>query len=410
MNFQEKQQEYARLIVENGAAIQKGQELVLRCPAECWEFGRMIVKAGYEAGAKEVIVHWGDDEVARLRYEYAPMEVFENVPKWRADSMNSYAENGAAFIAITAENPNAFKGVDREKQMAAAKANDKAMEPYYKRMVSSQVQWVVAAVPGKEWAKQVFPEKSEAQAMESLWEAIFCAVRIQDGDAVQAWREHDALLSEKCEILNKYQFAELHYENEAGTDFRVGLVKNHIWEGGSEESGSGVRFIANMPTEEVFTMPDYRKAEGKVVSSRPLSYRWNLIKDFSLTFHEGKVVDFDAREGYDALKQLLDTDEGSKSLGEVALVPYASPISEMGILFYNTLFDENASCHLALGECYPTTVQDGEKMNEEELHQIGGNHSINHVDFMIGTKDMKITGITEDGKEIPVFIDGSWAL
>lgn len=225
MNFQEKQQEYARLIVENGAAIQKGQELVLRCPAECWEFGRMIVKAGYEAGAKEVIVHWGDDEVARLRYEYAPMEVFENVPKWRADSMNSYAENGAAFIAITAENPNAFKGVDREKQMAAAKANDKAMEPYYKRMVSSQVQWVVAAVPGKEWAKQVFPEKSEAQAMESLWEAIFCAVRIQDGDAVQAWREHDALLSEKCEILNKYQFAELHYENEAGTDFRVGLVK-----------------------------------------------------------------------------------------------------------------------------------------------------------------------------------------
>ena len=306
MNFQEKQQEYARLIVENGAAIQKGQELVLRCPAECWEFGRMIVKAGYEAGAKEVIVHWGDDEVARLRYEYAPMEVFENVPKWRADSMNSYAENGAAFIAITAENPNAFKGVDREKQMAAAKANDKAMEPYYKRMVSSQVQWVVAAVPGKEWAKQVFPEKSEAQAMESLWEAIFCAVRIQDGDAVQAWREHDALLSEKCEILNKYQFTELHYENEAGTDFRVGLVKNHIWEGGSEESGSGVRFIANMPTEEVFTMPDYRKAEGKVVSSRPLSYRGNLIKDFSLTFHEGKVVDFDAREGYDALKQLLD--------------------------------------------------------------------------------------------------------
>ena len=187
-------------------------------------------------------------------------------------------------------------------------------------------------------------------------------------------------------------------------------MKNHIWEGGSEESGSGVRFIANMPTEEVFTMPDYRKAEGKVVSSRPLSYRGNLIKDFSLTFHEGKVVDFDAREGYDALKQLLDTDEGSKSLGEVALVPYASPISEMGILFYNTLFDENAYCHLALGECYPTTVQDGEKMNEEELHQIGGNHSINHVDFMIGTKDMKITGITEDGKEIPVFIDGSWAL
>ena len=184
MNFQEKQQEYARLIVENGAAIQKGQELVLRCPAECWEFGRMIVKAGYEAGAKEVIVHWGDDEVARLRYEYAPMEVFENVPKWRADSMNSYAENGAAFIAITAENPNAFKGVDREKQMAAAKANDKAMEPYYKRMVSSQVQWVVAAVPGKEWAKQVFPEKSEAQAMESLWEAIFCAVRIQDGESM----------------------------------------------------------------------------------------------------------------------------------------------------------------------------------------------------------------------------------
>ena len=294
--------------------------------------------------------------------------------------------------------------------MAAARANDKALEPYYKRMVSSQVQWVVAAVPGKEWACQVFPEKSVTEAVASLWEAIFCAVRIQDNDAVEAWKEHDAILTEKCEILNQYQFTKLHYKNGAGTDFYVGLVKNHIWEGGSEVSGAGVRFIANMPTEEVFTMPDYRKAEGKVVSSRPLSYRGNLIKEFSLTFHEGKVVDFDAKEGYDALKQLLETDEGSKSLGEVALVPYASPISEMGILFYNTLFDENAACHLALGECYPTTVHGGEKMDEEELHQIGGNHSINHVDFMIGTADMMITGMTEDGKEIPIFKDGNWAL
>ena len=409
MNFQEKQQEYARLIVENGAAIQKGQELVLRCPAECWEFGRMIVKAGYEAGAKEVIVHWGDDEVARLRYEYAPMEVFENVPKWRADSMNSYAENGAAFIAITAENPNAFKGVDREKQMAAAKANDKAMEPYYKRMVSSQVQWVVAAVPGKEWAKQVFPEKSEAQAMESLWEAIFCAVRIQDGDAVQAWREHDALLSEKCEILNKYQFTELHYENEAGTDFRVGLVKNHIWEGGSEESGSGVRFIANMPTEEVFTSPMKGKCEGRLVSTKPLSRSGQVINHFTVDFKDGRVVECHAEEGEEVLKKMFAMDEGASMLGEVALVPKESPINQSGLMFYNTLFDENACCHVAAGRGFSEVIEGFMDMTEEEIHEKGINDSMIHMDFMIGSDDLHIVGIREDGSKTDIFVNGTWA-
>ena len=397
------------MIVENGAAIQKGQELVLRCPAECWEFGRMIVKAGYEAGAKEVIVHWGDDEVARLRYEYAPMEVFENVPKWRADSMNSYAENGAAFIAITAENPNAFKGVDREKQMAAAKANDKAMEPYYKRMVSSQVQWVVAAVPGKEWAKQVFPEKSEAQAMESLWEAIFCAVRIQDGDAVQAWREHDALLSEKCEILNKYQFTELHYENEAGTDFRVGLVKNHIWEGGSEESGSGVRFIANMPTEEVFTSPMKGKCEGRLVSTKPLSRSGQVINHFTVDFKDGRVVECHAEEGEEVLKKMFAMDEGASMLGEVALVPKESPINQSGLMFYNTLFDENACCHVAAGRGFSEVIEGFMDMTEEEIHEKGINDSMIHMDFMIGSDDLHIVGIREDGSKTDIFVNGTWA-
>ena len=268
----------------------------------------------------------------------------------------------------------------------------------------------MVAVPGKEWAKQVFPEKSEAQAMESLWEAIFCAVRIQDGDAVQAWREHDALLSEKCEILNKYQFTELHYENEAGTDFRVGLVKNHIWEGGSEESGSGVRFIANMPTEEVFTLPKKTGVNGHVSSTKPLSYSGNLIDEFTLWFEDGKIVKAEAKQGQAALDELISLDEGARYLGEVALVPHHSPISDSGILFYNTLFDENASCHLAIGRAYSTCLENGPSLSNEELAAQGANDSMTHVDFMIGSGQMSIDGELSDGTREPLMRDGNWAI
>ena len=410
MTFQDKLQEYAKLIVNIGVNVQKGQDIVLRCPVDCYEFGRMIVKAGYEAGAKEVIVHWSDEQVSRLAYDYADISVFETVPEWQAESRNKYAREGACFITISSGDPEIFKGVDSTKLKANAKACDEAYEEFYNRMMASEIPWNVVAVPSKKWAKKVFENLSEEEAVEKLWEAIFKAVRIGEGDAVEAWRKHNELLAKQCKKLNEIQFSKLHYKNSIGTDFVVGLVKDHIWEGGAEEDSKGTSFVANMPTEEVFTMPDCRVAEGTVVSSLPLSFEGTLIKNFSLTFKNGRVEEFSAEEGYEALERLLNSDEGSRRLGEVALVPYESPISNMNILFYNTLFDENASCHLAFGECYPTTVQGGTKMTAEEITNIGGNHSMNHVDFMIGTSDLCITGIKEDGAEIPVFENGNWVL
>lgn len=410
MTFQEKLQEYAKLIVNIGVNVQEGQDIVLRCPVECYEFGRMIVEEGYKAGAKEVIVHWGDEQISRLTYDYADLSVFETVQEWQAESRNKYAREGACFITISGGDPEIFKGVDSAKLKAYAKACDKAFEEFYNRMMASEIPWNVVAVPNKKWAMKVFPELSEEEAVEKLWEAVFFAVRIGESDVVEAWRKHNQSLAEQCKKLNELQFEKLHYKNSLGTDFIVGLVENHIWEGGAEEDSKGVTFVANMPTEEVFTMPDCRVADGKVVSSLPLSFEGTLIKNFSLTFKNGRVEEFTAEEGYEALERLLNSDEGSRHLGEVALVPYKSPISQMNILFYNTLFDENASCHFAFGECYPTTVKGGTKMTAEEITKVGGNHSMNHVDFMVGTSDLCITGITKEGKEIPIFENGNWVL
>lgn len=410
MTFEEKLQEYARLIVRVGVNVQKGQDIVLRCPVECYEFARKIVREGYEAGAREVIIHWSDDESRRMAYDYADVSIFETLPDWKAESMNQYARLGAAFISISGGDPEVFKGVDGEKLKASAKASDQAYELFYKRMSASEIPWNVAAIPSEKWAQKVFPKLSANEAMEKLWESIFQAVRIGKGDAVKAWKEHDAFLTEKCKELNKQQFAKLHYTNSLGTDFTVGLVENHIWEGGSEADSAGIDFIANMPTEEIFTMPDIRQAEGTLVSALPLSYEGNMIRNFSFTFKDGKVVDFSAEEGMESLERMVNSDDGSRYLGEVALVPYNSPISNMKTLFYNTLFDENASCHFALGRCYPTTVKGGADLNEEELKQVGGNVSMIHVDFMVGTSDLTITGIKKDGSEVPVFIDGNWAM
>ena len=414
--------EYARLIVRMGINVQPGQEVVIRCPVEHYEFARLLIEESYAAGAAEVIMQWGDNVDARLLYENASDQVLSTVPQWKAESYNYYAKRGAGFISISGNDPESFKGVDPKKMQLRSVAMDKAVEDYNKLLMASQVPWTVAAVPQKQWAKKVFPGCSEEEAMQRLWEKILQAVRIGgpddeqgDGqdtestkDPVRAWRGHDAFLKEKCRMLNDYAFTKLHYKNSLGTDFTVGLVKNHIWEGGSETAGTGVVFEANMPTEEIFTMPDKNVAEGTLVGALPLSFRGSLIKNFTLTFHQGRVVDYTAEEGLESLKTLLESDEGSRRLGEVALVPYSSPISRMKTLFYNTLFDENASCHFALGECYPTTVKDGAKMSEEELSAIGGNSSMNHVDFMVGTEDLTITGIKENGEEVVLFDKGDW--
>ena len=410
MSFEENLREYAALLVRKGINIQKGQQLVLRCPAEHFAFGRMLIEEAYKAGSGEVIVHWRDDIERRLWFDHAPMEAVEAFPQWRADSMNDYAKSGAAFLTVTSSDPEVFKGVDDARMRASSKAGNEALKYFYKRMMNSELQWNVAAVPNEKWALKMSPTLSGEDAVKKLWEDIFTTVRVGESGAEKAWEDHDKTLSHRCSVLNKYAFAKLHYTNSIGTDFTVGLAKNHIWEGGSEVGGNGVRFFANMPTEEIFTMPDNRIAEGTLVSSMPLCHDGALIRDFSLTFHDGEVTGYSAAEGEDILKRIIETDVGAKRLGEVALVPYTSPISGMGYLFFDTLFDENASCHFALGSCYPTTVKGGAAMTEEELKAAGGNDSMTHVDFMVGTKDLTITGIKEDGSEVKVFENGDWCL
>lgn len=409
MDHMEKLREYARLIVRTGANVQKNQYVVLNCSVENHEFGRMVVREAYKAGAREVIVFWNDIKTSRLRYDYASLDVIGNVPEWLAESRNYYANEKAAIISVIGNDPEAYLGVDSEKLKANSKAGAKAFEPYYKKMMNSEFQWCVAAVPEAKWAMKVFPELYEQEAQDKLWDAIFESVRIGAEDAVKAWEKHNAFLTEKCQRLNEAHFDALRYRNSIGTDFTLGLQKDHIWEGGGELTADQVCFFANMPTEEIYTAPDCHRGNGTLVASMPLCYQGNLIENFSITFKDGRVTDFQAEKGYDILKMIIETDEGSHRLGEVALVPYDSPIANTGILFYDTLFDENAACHFALGECYPTTIKDGGKMTKEELIAGGGNQSDTHVDFMIGTSDLEITGITGDGQEISIFKNGNWA-
>ncbi len=408
MNFQEKCREYARIIAGLGVNVTPDKYAVIRCDLEAAELGRMVQEECFKRGAKDVILLWSDQRAARTRLDYAAKERFAELPAWQAEQRNYYAREGCVSIAIIAEDPEIFAGADSEKLMASTLASRKAFKEFYDIMDQGGVRWTVVAYPSEAWAKKVFPDASPDAAVEKLWEAILTTVRIGDGDAEAAWRAHDATLKARAQALNAAKFKSLRYHNSLGTDFTVGLAEGHIWKGGSECCRDGVWYFPNMPTEEIFTMPDCRLAEGKVCSSLPLSYQGELIEEFTLTFREGKVVGHSAKKGEHALTRLLDTDAGSRRLGEVALIGCDSPICRSGILFYNTLFDENASCHLALGECYPDTVKGGEAMTKEELATLGGNESANHVDFMIGTEDLSIDGIKADGTVIPLFRDGKF--
>lgn len=410
MTFEEKKAQYAKLLVRVGAAVREGQKVSLSCPIEEYEFGRTVIKEAYLAGAADVSVDWVDDITARLRYDYAPQEVFETFPEWESMKKTAFAKNDYAFIHITGSDPEIFKGIDQKKMTARQKAAFAALREYYKMQSTMAFKWTVAAIPTKAWATKVFPGLSADDAVAKLWDAIFKAVRIGDGDPVEKWTEHAANLKAKCEQLNKWQLKTLHYTNSLGTDFTVGLVENHRWEGGADiDKVTGGPFFANMPTEEVFTMPHREKADGVLYSALPLSYRGSLIENFKLVFKNGEVVDYDAEKGKDVLKSLIEDDEGSRRLGECALVSYPSPISAQGILFLETLFDENATCHFALGNCYETNLIGGPEMEEEELKAHGGNISMDHVDFMVGTADLKITGVTKDDETVTIFENGKWA-
>ncbi|KPU27226.1 peptidase M29 [Caloranaerobacter sp. TR13] len=401
-------EKYARLVVKTGINIQKGQILVITSPIECDSFTRMVAKVAYQEGAKDVVINWIDELFSKIRYMHAPEEVFEEFPQWKKEFYMYYIKQGAAFLRISASDPELMKDVNPERIAKERKVSNASLKEYRESLMSNKNVWCIVSVPTKAWAKKVFPKLSDDDAVEKLWEAILKAVRVDTQDPVASWEKHKANLTKSLEFLNSNKFKLLHFKNSLGTDLKIELPEKHIWLGGSDYTPEGVEFVANMPTEEVFTLPKKTGVNGIVVSSKPLNYNGNLIEDFSLTFKEGKIIDFKAEKGYETLKQLIETDKGSCYLGEVALVPYDSPISKSNILFYNTLFDENASCHLAIGKAYPVCIKNSENMSKEELEKLGVNDSLVHEDFMIGTEDLEIIGITQEGKEIPVFKNGNF--
>ena len=403
-------EKYALLLVKTGINIQKDQTLVINSPIECAAFTRIVSKIAYIEGAREVVVTWRDELSTKIKFTFAPEEIFSEYPDWQKDFYVSSARKGAAFLSISASDPELMKDVNPARMSKANKAASTAIKEYRDRMMSNKNVWCVASIPTQAWANKVFPEVSEDEAMEKLWNAIFKTVRVDTEDPVASWETHKSNLKKSMDYLNLNNFKYLQYKNSLGTNLKIELPENHLWLGGSDYTPSGVEFIANMPTEEVFTLPKKTGVNGIVVSSKPLNYNGNLIDKFSITFENGRVVDFKAENGYDILKSIIETDEGSCYLGEVALVPYDSPISNSNILFYNTLFDENASCHLALGKAYPVCIKNGENLSNEELKGLEVNDSFVHEDFMVGTKDLQIIGITAEGIEVPVFENGNFVI
>ncbi|MEK3980395.1 aminopeptidase [Psychrobacillus sp. FSL K6-2836] len=407
-SFNTKLENYASLVVEVGVNIQSGQNLFIAASTDSVELVRLITKKAYVAGAKQVFVDFTDDEITRLRYELAPGDSFDFFPSWKAQEKELLAEGGAAFISVVSQSPDLLKGMDSSRIAAFQKAAGQALSKYRQYVQSDKISWSVIASPSTDWAKKVFPDLPEEEQVPALWEAIFQAVRADVANPTEAWIEHDNLLHTKVDYLNDKNYKKLHY-TAPGTDLTIELPKGHLWCGAGSTNEKGFSFMANMPTEEVFSVPLKTGVNGYVASTKPLSYGGNIIDNFTITFENGRIVKIDAEQGQEVLENLVATDEGSHYLGEVALVPHDSPISNSNLLFYNTLFDENASNHLAIGSAYAFCIEGGKKMSPEELAENGLNESITHVDFMIGSEKMDIDGIKEDGTSEPIFRNGNWA-
>lgn len=408
LSFKQKLENYALLTVKIGINIQPGQTLVVNADIASAELVRLVVRQAYEAGAKLVKVNYTDELVTRTRYELAPSESFLEPPKWQADELEDLARGGAAFLSIVSTNPDLLNGIDPVRIADNQRTAGQAMVPYRELLMGNHVSWSLVAYPSPVWAAKVFPDAPPEQQVELLWDAIFKAVRADQENPVEAWSLHLGGLKQRCDVLNAKRYRKLHY-TAPGTDLTLELPEGHIWCQAGAVNGRGVPFLANIPTEEVFTAPLKTGANGKVSSTKPLSYSGKIIDRFTLTLENGKVTDFTAEQGQEALASLLAMDEGSAYFGEVALVPYHSPISESGILYYTTLYDENASCHLAIGAAYAFTLEQGTTMSKEELAEHGMNQSLTHVDFMMGSADMNIDGITDDGISEPIFRNGNWA-
>lgn len=400
---------YVDLALNIGINLQKEQILVIMSPVETAPFTRLLVEKAYELGASEVIVHWSDDFCKKMTFTYGKKEIFEEMPAWQVDSLMYYANKGAAFLSIAANDPELLAGIDSEKIGAYKKTRGQALKPYYDKIMVNELQWNIISVPTLAWAKKVFPNVNDDEAVDMLWNAILKSTKADTENPIETWKNHLSILKEKMDYLNNKQFEKVVITNSLGTNLTVKLPKNHIWASGKDVTQSGIEFVANIPTEEVFSMPHKYGVDGIVYASKPLNYGGTLIEDFSITFKEGKIIDFSAKSGYEALENLVSIDEGAKYLGEIALVPFDSPISNLGILFYNTLFDENASCHLAIGQAYSSCIQNGDKLSSEEMEKVGMNDSLTHVDFMFGTSDLSIVGYEENGNCENIFINGNWA-
>ena len=409
---QELLSKYAAFTVQVGVNVQKGQTLIIRCPVEGAYFGRACMEAAYKAGARDVVIRWEDEKAARIRMELGEEEALSETKPYELRSYLDYAESegGCCLLAIHASDPEIFKGLDTAKINRVSLAKQEAMKSWREYTMKDRVQWCVVAIPTPAWAASVFPGLAEDEAQEKLWSAIFDVCRVTGGDPVSAWKEHVAKTSACRDKLNELQLESIHMTSANGTDLTVGLAEGHTWEGACSKAENGAVFIANVPTEEVFTAPHRERVNGVVKGTKPYVYNGQLIEGFSVTFKDGVVVDYSAEKNAELLGQLLDSDEGARRIGEIALVPASSPINRSGLLFYNTLFDENAACHIAFGAGYPTTVKGGAAMTTEELLACGVNDSAIHEDVMVGAEDMTITGLTKTGETVTIFENGEWAI
>ncbi|RIJ68866.1 aminopeptidase [Rummeliibacillus sp. TYF005] len=408
MTFEEKLEQFAELTVKVGANVQKGQTLLINTTTDTVEFTRLVVKKAYEVGAARVTVNFSDDVINRQFFDNAPDAEFAKFPRWISEQRDELIERKGALLWIDAADPDNLTGVPVEKLSAHQKASGKALENYRDAVMNDKIAWSIIAVPSKKWAAKVFPNLKEEEQVPALWEAIFKTVHIGEGNVIDNWEQHLKNLDERAAILNKKRYAKLHY-TAPGTDLTVELPDKHIWCTGASYTPEGTSFVANMPTEEVYTMPSKYGVNGYVSNTKPLAFQGNIIDHFKITFENGKIVKTEARVGAELLQELTKADEGSRYLGEVALVPHESPISASNILYYNTLFDENASNHLAIGEAYPTCYEGGSALSKEQLEEKGINTSITHEDFMVGSGEMDIDGVLPDGTVEPIFRKGSWA-
>lgn len=406
-NFTSQLEKYADLVISVGINTLEGDIIVIKCPLERAEFAKMLAKKAYEKKAHNVEVIWIDDDLKLLEYEHSPVEFMEDIPQYIYDKQEYLYKKGAKFISVHAEDPELLKDIPSDKVERVNLAQRKKLQPLMKYTMNDINSWCVVSVPTQSWAKRVFPNSKNP--VEDLWQAIFDVTRIDQDDPVDAWKKHLNLLSEKADWLNKMNFKYLVYKSSNGTDLKIELPEGHLWGAAKAQNIKGEQFVPNMPTEEVYTMPKKDGVNGVVYSTKPLAYNGNVIDEFYLKFEQGRVVEFDAKKGKETLESIFNQDENARYLGEVALVPYDSPISNSNTLFFNTLFDENASCHLAFGKAYPTTIKNGENMSEEELREKGVNDSFIHEDFMVGSSDLSIIGIDHENKETPVFKEGNWA-